>query len=103
MKETWGGRRRTLIIAAITLPLSGCLGIGGHRPEPQIRTVNVSVPVPVPCKATVAVHPTYTDDTADQQPDIFGKVQALLVGREERKEDETRLKGAVTGCGGTVK
>jgi hypothetical protein len=93
---------RILIVAGAALLLSGCFGLGGSRPEPQVRTVQVEVPVPVPCKATVNVHSTYTDDTADKQPDIFEKVKALLIGREERKEDAAHLRSAVAGCGGSV-
>jgi hypothetical protein len=74
----------------------------GTTPEPKIETVEVKVPVPVPCKANVDVHESYSDAAAEAATDIFEKVRLLLVGREERMADVERLKGAVTGCGGTV-
>lgn len=72
-------------------------------PEPSIKTIEVKVPVPVPCHADVDVHDSYADSAAAGIADIFEQVRLLLKGREERNADIDRLKGAVTGCGGTVK
>lgn len=92
---------KRVVILAWALALSGCLGLGKH-PEPEIRIVETKVPVPVPCKATVDVRETYSDAMAETATDIFEQVRLLLIGREERKEDAAKLKGAITGCGGTV-
>lgn len=89
------------IIVAAAFALSACAH--GPKPEPVIQTVEVKVPVPVPCKADVDVHDSYADAAADAVTDIFEQVRLLLKGREERNADVERLKGAVTGCGGTVK
>lgn len=105
-RETWGGTRRRegfggYIVAAAALALASC----AHTPppEPRLETVEVKVPVPVPCKADVQVHQTYSDAAAEFMNDIYDQAKALLAGRDERKADAERLKGAVTGCGGTVK
>lgn len=91
---------RLAALALVIDALGGCAH--APPPEPRIETVQVKVQVPVPCKAIVQVRQTYSDGAAETLPDIYDQVKALLTGRAERKADVERLKGAVTGCGGTV-
>lgn len=96
---------RFLLKIGVAIGLVATVGACAHgpKPEPRVETVEVKVPVPVPCKATVEVHQSYSDAAAETVTDIFEQVRLLLKGREERSADVERLKGAVTGCGGTVK
>jgi hypothetical protein len=97
--------KRFLVKPGVVIGLIATLGAcaSGPKPEPQIQTIEVKVPVPVPCKADVDVHDSYSDVAAATATDIFEQVRLLLKGREERDADVERLKGAVTGCGGTVR
>lgn len=124
MRETWGGTRRegwadirpdggTEVInreglGGIKVALFGLLALltacaHGPAPEPKLEPVMVKVAVPVPCKAEVTVHESYTDALAEFTGDIWQQTVDLLTGRDERDADIERLKGAITGCGGTVK
>jgi hypothetical protein len=89
--------------AAIGLIATAGACAHGPKPEPAVQTVEVKVPVPVPCKAEVDVHDSYSDGLAEFTSDIWEQAVDLLTGRDERAADIERLKGAVTGCGGTVK
>lgn len=101
-RETWGGTRFG-IIAGACLAIEG-MGGCAHTPppEPIVKTVEVKTPVPVQCHATVTLQ-SYADAGAEFMTDIRDQVVALLKGRSQRKADAERMKGAIEGCGGTVK
>lgn len=96
---------RCILKLAVAAGLIATLGACARTPppEPKIETVTVKEAVPVPCKAEVAIHDSYTDALAEFTDDIWQQTVDILTGRNERDADIERLKGAVTGCGGTVK
>lgn len=94
--------KRFVMAALAIAALEGLGGCAHTQQEPEIQIREVKIPVPVACKATVDTNDSYADAAAATVADIFEQVRLLLVGREQRNADIARLRGAVTGCGGTV-
>jgi len=91
-------KRAALILA---IALAGC----GHRPLPEIRTVEVLVPVDDPACARAAVArlgdgPAYPDTPAaiTSAADLFARVQLLLAARQLRIAREAALAAALKAC-----
>lgn len=85
--------KRLILIGALVL--AGC----ATKPaQPRVETLEVKLPVSVPCAPTLPPKPAYAADAVDLGADLFALVQALLIDREQRKEREAVLEGAIDGC-----
>lgn len=80
---------KRLTIAAALL-LGACKSTPDVPPEPVVVTQEVKVPVAVPCKALeqLGPEPKFQDNDAALKaaPDIFTRVQLLLIGRLQRTQ-----------------
>lgn len=79
---------KNLCLFAALLVITGCST--PKQQEPVIVTQEVKVPVPVPCKVLeqLGPEPKYqdTDEALKAAPDIFTRVQLLLIGRLQRTQ-----------------
>lgn len=90
---------KKLFLAALLL--GGCATTKQDK-EPVVVTQEVKVPVPVPCTALaqLGAEPPYadTDEALKAAPDIFTRVQLLLMGRLQRVQRLAEYKGVADVC-----
>lgn len=88
---------RAVLVA--TLLLAGC---SGTQPllSPRVETQEVRVPVTLPClePADVPIEADYPDEALTVDTPLDVAIRALLIGREMRKNMETRFRALVEGC-----
>lgn len=91
---------KALIVCAALL-----LGACATTPKPQepvVVTQEVKVPVPQPCKALgqLGAEPKYqdNDEALKAAPDIFTRVQLLLIGRLQRIQRLAEYEAVKKSC-----
>lgn len=77
------------------LPL---LLLAGCAAQPLQPPLEVQVPVIVPCLGEIPKRPAWEFDRTPKAADLYQKVDALLIEREQRKGYEAGLEAAMAGC-----
>ncbi len=91
------GSAYVVLALIVLLALVGCAG----RPKSvELETRDVNMPVPVECAPEVAERQTYADKLVPLDADIYELARALLIGINQRDEDDLPRDSALKGCAG---